>query len=137
MEQMKINTLWSWELPVKINGTVMVTDILAATSNLTYFVAQKAQHILIVNRDTLREGINQYPNALVIGDIPEGLSEYFDSSNSADKVMNLDVTGKNIIYMSGNGTRVIEEVYKRNPDQVGVLSFLNMQSVKKWVFDGK
>ena len=129
-EPRNTEVVWPWELPERMSGVAVVTDIFAATSNITWFLAHNVHDLIIVNKENVLAATEQYPQALVIGDKSDlNLAVEFASSNHPSKVAQLDVSGKTILYITNNGARVIEEAYNKSAHTVLAASFGNIDAV--------
>lgn len=121
-----IQILWPWELPEKFSGTAVVVDVYAASTNIASFIFRGAKKIFLVNEKTADEIKSQRPDGLVIGESRSLPEDFFDFSNQPAEIESLDISGKTIIYVSFNGTRVIEKVFRLGADQVFTASFTNI-----------
>lgn len=126
----KVDILWPWELPEKIDGTAIVIDILAATSNISWFLTHEVRKLVIVNSSNVDKARGKYKDALIIGESDDPrFRNYFFSSNSPAEIEKVDVKDKVILYMSNNGSKVIEEAINRQAQKVLTVSFNNIEAV--------
>lgn len=129
----KIDIYWPWEMPNSLDGIVVVADICAATTNIVSFLERGVERLFLVNEQSVACLKNDYPEALIIGEsqaLPEG---FFDTSNMPYKSAATDVSGKVVLYMTDNGTRIIEEAFRRGAEQVITVSFTNITKIKGWL----
>jgi len=134
---MHIHIFWPWELTEKITGTVVVCDVFAATTNIASFLARGAKELLLVNAQTLRLVKNHHPDAWVIGDRGTLPKKIFHASNHPSEVVRLNVLHKTVIYMSANGTRMIEEAFRKGAKRIVTASFTNIDAVASWLREKK
>lgn len=76
---------------------MIVTDVYAATSNISSFLARGASQLLIVNSDSVTAVKNEYREALVIGESPNLPEDFFDAPNDPHGNTAIDVSGKLVI----------------------------------------
>ncbi len=68
---MLINTFWSWEIPDKLEGVVVIADVYAATTNIVSFLARGVSRLLIVDRENVVSIRKRLKEAVVIGESPD------------------------------------------------------------------
>jgi phosphosulfolactate phosphohydrolase-like enzyme len=129
-----IDVCWSWEMPESLTGsTVVVSDVLAATSNIAFFLHSGAGSLTVADEQTVMEARNQASEPLIIGEsrmLPEG---FFRVSNRPSDIFRTNVTGRDIVYMSNNGTRVIAGALALGAERVMTVSLLNIHAVASWM----
>ncbi len=130
---MQTKVSWSWELPEKIDGTAIVCDAWAATTNISTFLSQGVANLFIVNVDNIEKAAKKYPQALKVGESQKLPEKFFDISNFPHDIAKIDLEGKTILYMSNNGSRVIELAFRKGAKQVITVSFVNMKAVVNWL----
>jgi phosphosulfolactate phosphohydrolase-like enzyme len=130
---MEFQSYWPWEMPSKVGGTVFVADVWAATTNIAHFLTHKAARLLIVNSASIRRVKKQFPEALTIGESLDLPKNFFDVSHIPPASTNADVTGRTVIYMSNNGTRIMEDVFAKGAQDVITITFSNLPSVVSWL----
>ncbi len=59
--------------------------------------------------------------------------EFFDFSNFPHNNRKADISGKQVIYMSNNGTKVIRQSLFKQADKVIVVAFTNISKVANWL----
>lgn len=126
---MNICILWPWELPEKIEGAAVVADIFAATTNIASFIGRNVGKLLLVNHESIKRARREYPRALVVGESHILPQDFFHLSNAPAVVDKATVSGKTIIFMTANGTRVIERAILKGASPVISVSFTNLESV--------
>ena len=123
---------WSDELPRSLSGdTVVVVDTLAATTNIVDFLAAGAS-LALTNQNSIVALSQRMPDALVVGETRDpalAARRLFQCSNSPREISESGLLGRlkgrDLLYMSNNGTRVIEECFSRGPGQILCGSFAN------------
>lgn len=125
--------LWPWELPERLSGVVVVIDVYAATSNIAFFLARQVAQLLLVNNESVHRVKHQHKGALVIGEDFSLPDDFFDTGNQPHKTEGIDISGKEIIYMSNNGTRIIDLAFRKGARNVIATSFLNMGASVSWL----
>lgn len=131
---MDIKIKWPWELNDLTNQVVVICDVYAATTNIAYFLTHGVQKLLIVNKENVVQAKERFPQALVIGDRPKELSaRLFDSGNSSHLLSQLDVSGKVVLYMTSNGSRIIEYAIKKGAGRILTVSLTTLSSVASYV----
>lgn len=125
--------VWSWELPEKIEGIAIVCDTWGATTNIATILANGVDKLFIANADNVKKAKETYTDALVIGESKILPKEFFHSSNYTYHVAATDVTGRVVLFMSNNGSRVVEEVMQRQPKEILTVSFSNLEAVANYV----
>jgi phosphosulfolactate phosphohydrolase-like enzyme len=130
---MNIKIYWSWELPKKLSGAVAVVDVYAASTNMASFLSRGVSRLLLVNDDTIQILKKQYPEALAIGESFKLPKSYFVSSNWPNMIAEVKVIGKTVLYMSNNGTRVIQEAMSKGSDPVFAVGFMNFRHTATWI----
>lgn len=130
---MEIDILWPWELPEKIAGTVVVIDVFAATTNIAILLAHQVSQLYLTNSRQIKFITEHRDDALIAGESADLAISYFDVGNMPSKVAQALVLGKTVYYMSINGTRVIEEVMNKQPQQVVAGSFVNIDVLVSWL----
>lgn len=129
---MDIKIIWSFEAKREdVKGSIaVVVDVWAATTNIALMLAHGAKELILVREETIRSAINQYPGAFIVGEsTDEKTTSLFTCSNSPSQVNNLDVTDKTVLYMTNNGTKVIEKALLQGADPVMTAAFVNISSV--------
>jgi 2-phosphosulfolactate phosphatase len=130
----RIKIFWPWEIPSKADGIFVVADVYAATTNIASFLTRGAKNLLVVNKDSIFETRKKFNDAVVIGeglaDVPIG---FFDATNVPWDNFDIKVKGKTIIYMTNNGTKVIEELFNRGAKIISAVSFANISKVADWL----
>lgn len=131
---MDLKIIWSFEANREdVKGSIaVVVDVWAATTNIALILAHGAKELILVREETIRSAINQFPDAFIVGESTDGkTASLFTCSNSPSQVNKLDVTDKTVLYMTNNGTRVIEKALQQGADQVITVAFVNISSVAK------
>ena len=107
--------------------TVVVTDILRATTTITFAVANGATAItpVLTPEDAFRLAANQ-PNTLIGGERGGMKVDGFDLGNSPREYTESVVLGRQIVLTTTNGTRTLQAC--RAADQILVGSFFNLSA---------
>ena len=108
--------------------TVVVADILRATTTITFAVANGATAItpVLTPEDAFRLAANQ-PNTLIGGERSGLKVEGFDLGNSPREYVETVVSGRQIVLTTTNGTRTLQAC--RAAEQVLVGSFFNLSAI--------
>ena len=108
--------------------TVVVTDILRATTTITFALANGARAItpVLTPEDAFRLAADQ-PNILIGGERGGVKVDGFDLGNSPREYTEAVVSGRQIVLTTTNGTRTLQAC--RAADQVLVGSFFNLRAI--------
>ena len=108
--------------------TVVVTDILRATTTITFAVANGATVItpVLTPEDAFRIAADQ-PNTLIGGERGGLKVDGFDLGNSPREYTQAVVSDRKIVLTTTNGTRTLQAC--RAADRVLVGSFLNLRAI--------
>jgi 2-phosphosulfolactate phosphatase len=124
------------------DGTVVVIDVLRATTTITYALAAGAERIIPCGelddarriRDELAS--RRPPVAALLGGERGGLPiEGFDLGNSPAEFMTDRVSGRTIVFTTTNGTRAM--LHCRQAARVLLGAFVNLQAVVARVRDAE
>lgn len=124
---MKILKYWFWETPEKVNQPIVVIDAFAATTNLVIMLSKKPKRIILTNEDNYQQALKIYPKSVLIGESRILPASVFETGNPPSDIYKLDLKGKSIIYMSENGTRVLEK-FKKHKNIIAA-AFVNIKKV--------
>ena len=108
--------------------TVVVTDILRATTTITFAIANGATAItpVLTPEDAFRLAADQ-PNALIGGERGGVKVNGFDLGNSPREYTQAVVSGRQIVLTTTNGTRTLQAC--RAAEYILVGSFLNLHAI--------
>ena len=108
--------------------TVVVTDILRATTTITFAVANGATAItpVLTPEDAFRLAANQ-PNTLIGGERGGMKVDGFDLGNSPREYTESVVSGRQIVLTTTNGTRTLQAC--RAAERILVGSFFNLSAI--------
>lgn len=134
---MKIEIRWPWEVTSLINQVVVVVDLYAATTNISSLIGRGVKQLLVVNKDSVQKVKLDHSDALIIGESLDLPKDFFDVSNFPHKVEQTKVTGRRVIFMSTNGTRIIELAFQKKAKKVITCAFNNIESVVDWLKENK
>lgn len=140
MSKRTIPILWPWEIK-KISGVAVVADVYAATTNLGTFIAKEAAEIFLVNKRSMRRAFELYPDAVLIGETidPEEiqvLKDYgkeFYCSNYPTAIEKVSLVGKTVLFISHNGSKVIELAFENGAQEVYTVAYTYFESVWKYL----
>jgi phosphosulfolactate phosphohydrolase-like enzyme len=130
---MRIDICWPWELDRDIPHTVVVCDVFAATTNITSFLSRGVNRLYITNMENINDVRQHNPKALLIGESNDLPKNYFDVSNEPADACRADVYGRDVIYMSNNGTKVMETAFQKKATSVIAAAFTNIETVGTWI----
>lgn len=114
-------------------GSVVVIDACAATTNMAILLSKHPHHLIVVNEQTLSAAQETYPDALLIGESKLLPKEVFVWNNQLTKMYGSNPAGKDLLWMSINGSKVIERVMMHNPAEVLAGSFANMSALAEYL----
>jgi 2-phosphosulfolactate phosphatase len=107
----------------KATGTTIVIDVLRAFTSACYAFGAGAEEIVLVSEVqqafALRE---QFPGALLMGEVGGGPIPGFDFSNSPAHYLNRDLSGHRLIQRTSNGTQGV--IRATRADQILAASFV-------------
>ena len=131
---MNVSLKWVWELDTSVEPAIyVIADVYAATTNLVTLLSKEVAKIVIVNERNVQEAKKIYPDSLAIGESTILPDTFFVSSNYPYALDKVDVKGKTVLYMSANGSRVIEQIFNRTPLEVLTVSFCNVSAVARYL----
>ena len=130
---MAAKILWPWELPEVLDGVTVVADVWVATANITSFLRKGVKKLLIVNKDNVQKAKGEYKDALIIGESLELPISFFDASNFPSEIEKKDIENRTILYMSNNGSRIIELALKKKAKEVITVSFTNIAVISEYL----
>lgn len=108
------------------NRTVVVVDILRATSTMVTALAHGAESILpLADLETCRK--KSIMGYITSGERDGKKIDDFDKGNSPFEYMGSDIRGKKIAFTTTNGTQAIEK--SKEAKEIVIGSFLNLSSV--------
>ncbi|MBI1925862.1 2-phosphosulfolactate phosphatase [Candidatus Poribacteria bacterium] len=112
--------------------TAVVTDILRATTTITFAIANGALNVTpVLTPDEAFQLAAKQPNTLIGGERYGKKVEGFDLGNSPREYTPTVVSGKRIVLTTTNGTRTLQACHAAK--QVIVGSFLNLQGVLRFL----
>lgn len=130
----KITIKWSWKLERDLSkSTAVVIDVNAATTNLAIMLSKKVGKLIIVNESNLLTLKKRNPQALVIGESSLLPQKIFQASNLPPSYLKLDLQDKTILYLSNNGSRVIESLSAQKAKNIITASFVNINAVADYL----
>ena len=112
-------------------GIAVVIDVYLATSNLILLTQKGASSLLVVNEESLDLAKARYPKSLIVGE--SLLPIKFDISNSSSEIEGAQIEGKDVLYMTINGTKALESVDYQGCEKVLVASFLNLSATAEYL----
>lgn len=130
--RMNINSYWLWEVPSKLDGLAIIVDTFAAMTNLSIILSNNPHKLVIINDRLLSKAKEIYKDGLVVGESSVFPKNTFVCSNYPSDIAKHNFTNKTVLYMTLNGTRAIELVWKLTKNVIGC-SFNNMNAVKQYV----
>ncbi len=107
---MKIKKIWFNEMPKQLEGYAVIIDAYAASANMAILLSKSPKRLLIVNEDNLGKARQTYKNTILIGESDILPNNSFVFTNRLKDMYEGNVVGKNILWMSINGSRVFEKV---------------------------
>lgn len=126
---MEVEICWSWEVPNSIDKTCVVIDVNAATTNIPIFLSKGVKSLTIINEASLLALKEIYQNSLVIGESKILPKKAFHASNLPPDFLHLDFQDKEVLFMSNNGSRVIEKFFGLGVEKIITASFVNAGAI--------
>ena len=113
------------------DGTVVVIDVLRATTTITTALAAGAAGIIpCLEIETAREQAEQYPDPVLLGGERRGEKiEGFNLGNSPSEYTSAAVQSQTILFTTTNGTRALDRC--RQATRVLIAGFVNLSTVAK------
>lgn len=124
---MQISAYWFWKVPKKVSEPIVVIDAWTATTNLSIILAKKPKRLVIVNEENFKEALRIYSHSILVGESQVLPESSFEISNFPCDLIKADLTGKTVVYMTINGTRVFEKFCERG--MVIGAAFNNLKAV--------
>lgn len=132
MKRLKI--IWPQELLPNVSDSLcVVIDVNAATTNLAILLTKKVKKIIIANELNLLSLKKKYPDVFIIGESKTLPKELFDASNLPLDCIKLNLYKKIVLYMSNNGSKVIETLFQRRAKKIITASFVNINCVAHYL----
>lgn len=135
-----VSISWPWEIS-ELNHQYkigLVADVYAATTNIPLILLKRARDIIVVNEKIIRKALADFPDAVCIGESTDpGIKPLFVSTNHPSDINCLNLEGKTVLYMTNNGTRVIEKLIYLGMEKIVAVSFVNVDTVSDWIKNGQ
>jgi 2-phosphosulfolactate phosphatase len=110
------------------NDVYIVLDVMRATTTLAVMFDQGAKQVLAAQTlEQAREAAQKLPDHLLCGECHTKIPPGFDYNNSPAQFAQLDLSGRNLILATSNGTRALFACPKQSTRLAG--SFYNAQAV--------
>ncbi len=110
-----------------ITKEAVLIDVFRATSSIIVMLFKGANEIIpFENEELAREFIKTHNNHILVGEHDGIKIQDFDFGNSPSELLNADFSGKHIIFVSTNGTRILKKI---DAEKVYIASFLNADKV--------
>lgn len=133
---MSIDILWPWELENLTGKTAIIIDLWVATSNIALLLGKGVKSLIIVNKENVIRAKEIYKDISVVGEHYQLSSNFFDYSNYPSDVNRIETT-EPILYMTTNGSYVIEQVILKKAKYVITGSLLNFDSINQYIRSSK
>lgn len=127
-----IKTIWFYNLKSKLDGDLVVVDAWAASLNINIILSKKPRHLIVVNEANLEMAVKVYPEAVLVGESRIWPASRFYTSNQPGDIDKVATSGKDILWMSANGSRVIEGGIKLAKGGVYTGSTGNIRALAKY-----
>lgn len=118
----------------KNQETVVVVDLWAATTNIVLMLAKRPARLILINDKRYQEAKRVFPKAILIGQsytIPE--EDFAVSTNLPFDIDQVNIRDKIVLYMSFNGSRVLEAFSQHEPGLVFTCAFFNYQLLANYL----
>lgn len=130
---MRVKKFWFHKLPEKLEDDIVVVDAYAATANLCVLLSKKPQYLIVVNERNLEKAESLYQNSILVGESEQLPPSRFAASNQLKDIRRVRVDGRKVLWMSINGSRLVEKVMKaRSKGEVVAGSFSNMKAIASY-----
>ena len=133
---MTIEKVWFHDLeksPRELSGTIMVIDAQAATANMAILLSKNPSRIIVVNEKNLGLARTVHPSGILIGESNTLPTNAFAWDNHQDSMYKSNVKGKTLLYMSINGTKLVDFALARlKQGEVITGSLLNAQAIANY-----
>ncbi len=128
---MNIERFWFHHLAVnqKLDGNVVMVDANAASSNMSVLLSKQPNHLVVVNEQSLSQARDAYPNSVLVGESRSLPENEFSASNHISDIAQVDGKGRNILWMSNNGSRVFERAIKISRGKILAGAFNNCSAL--------
>jgi 2-phosphosulfolactate phosphatase len=115
-------------------GTVVVIDVLRAFTCAAFAFAAGAEEIILVQETTEAFALQQkMPGVLLMGEVDGFPIEGFNYGNSPSALMNLDLTGHQLIQRTSRGTLGV--VRSTRADMILTSSFVCAKATASYILD--
>lgn len=131
----EVKKFWFHKLPGKLKGDVVIVDACAASANMCILLSKRPQCLIVVNERNLEKAENIYKSAILVGESERLPSHRFVASNNLDDMRKVKVRDKKVLWMSINGSRVVEKVMEmknKKGEEAVAGSFSNMQAISSY-----
>lgn len=129
---MPIEILWPWELEDLTGKTTIIVDLWAATSNIALLLGKGVKNLIVINKENAIKAKEIYKNAIVVGEHYQLPDNFFDYSNYPSDVNKINTT-ESILYMTTNGSYVIEQAISKKAKSTLTGSLLNFNSIIQYL----
>lgn len=113
---------------------VVVVDLWAATTNIVLMLGKRPARLVLVNDEKYSQATRIYPDAVLIGQsniIPK--EKFASSTNKSFDVDKVDIAGKVVLYVTFNGTRVLEVFSDKERGWVFAGSLTNYEALVNYL----
>lgn len=128
----EIRTFWFHQLKSIVADYIVSVDAWAASLNIDILLFKKPRHLIVVNENNLKKAIKTYPKALLVGESDQLSPKHFFASNQPGEIDKVPATGKNILWMSVNGSKVIEKAVQMTKGKVVIGSTGNVNTLARY-----
>lgn len=134
---MEIERIWFHQLPKgrQLEGNIVMVDANAASSNLSVLLSKNPNHLIVVNEESLARARSTYSGSILVGESLSLPEEQFLASNHISDIARVEVEGRNILWMSNNGSRVLERAVKSCQGQVLAGGFNNCLALTNFLIN--
>jgi len=133
---MVIDIMWPWELKDLTGRAAIIIDLWAATSNIALLLGKGVKNLIVVNKENAIRAKEIFKNAIVVGEHYQLPANFFDYSNYPSDVDKIK-TAESILYMTTNGSYVIEQAISKNAKCVLTGSLLNFSAIGQYVSNSR
>ncbi|MEL9999050.1 MAG: 2-phosphosulfolactate phosphatase [Thermoplasmata archaeon] len=109
----------------------VLIDVFRATTSIVVMLHKGVKEIIPFENESLaRIFIKDHKNYITVGEKDGIKIEEFDYGNSPVELMNADIEGKSVVFVTTNGTRVLKKIEAKN---IYFAAFLNADYILDFV----
>lgn len=111
------------------NNALVVIDIWAATTDLVLMLSRGPSRLIITSDQRYLQAEKTYPGAIIIGESKKIPKEKILSSNDPYEIDKVDISNRIVLFVTNNGTRVLEALSSGATGRVFAGSLVNFRAL--------